>query len=118
MWYVLTAKWILGKECGIPTIQITDHMKLKRKEDQRVDASVLLIRGNKIIKGSRGWEGLGRKRSGERVAESGMGGHGDDVQRGQETEQRCVSMGDGELGVATKKSQMSGRQEPPRTPLG
>jgi hypothetical protein len=29
-------------------------MKLKRKEDQRVDASVLLRRGNKIIKGSRG----------------------------------------------------------------
>jgi hypothetical protein len=37
-------------------------MKLKRKEDQRVDASVLLWRGNKIIQGSRGWEGLGRKR--------------------------------------------------------
>ena len=31
-------------------------MKLKRKEDQRVDASVLLRRGNKIIKGScTGW---------------------------------------------------------------
>ena len=45
-------------------IQLMDHMKLKRKEDQRVDASVLLRRGNKIIKGSRGWEGLGRKRGG------------------------------------------------------
>ena len=43
-------------------IQLMDHMKLKRKEDQRVDAPVLLRRGNKIIKGSRGWEGLGRKR--------------------------------------------------------
>jgi hypothetical protein len=32
-----------------------DHMKLKRKEDKRVDASVLLKRGNKIIMGSRGW---------------------------------------------------------------
>jgi hypothetical protein len=31
-----------------------DYMKLKRKEDQRMDASVLLRRGNKIIKGSRG----------------------------------------------------------------
>lgn len=39
-----------------------DHMKLKRKEDQRVDASVLLRRGDKIIKGSRGWKGRGRKR--------------------------------------------------------
>ena len=43
-------------------IQLTDHMKLKRKEDQRVDASVLLRRGNNIIKGSRRWEGLGWKR--------------------------------------------------------
>jgi hypothetical protein len=39
-----------------------DHMKLKRKEDQSVNASVLLRRGNSIIKESRGWEGLGRKR--------------------------------------------------------
>ena len=23
-WYVLTDKWILGKECGIPMIQLTD----------------------------------------------------------------------------------------------
>jgi hypothetical protein len=30
-----------------------DHMKLKRKEDQTVDASVLHRRGNKIIEGSR-----------------------------------------------------------------
>jgi hypothetical protein len=40
-------------------------MKLKRKEDQRVDASVLLWRENKIIKESRGRERLGRKRRGE-----------------------------------------------------
>jgi hypothetical protein len=40
-------------------ICVYDHMKLKRKEDQRVDASVLLRRGNNIIKASRG---LGRKR--------------------------------------------------------
>jgi hypothetical protein len=37
-------------------------MKLKRKDDQRVDSSVLLRRGNKIMKVSRVWEGLGRKR--------------------------------------------------------
>jgi hypothetical protein len=36
------------------TTQFMDHMKLKRKEDQRVDAPVLLRRRNKIIKGSRG----------------------------------------------------------------
>ena len=45
-------------------IQLMDHMKLKRKEDQRVDASVLLRKVNKIIKRSRGGEGLWRKRRG------------------------------------------------------
>jgi hypothetical protein len=29
----------------------TDHMKLKKKEDQTVDASVLLRRGSKILTG-------------------------------------------------------------------
>ena len=41
-WHVLTDKWILGKEHGIPMIQFTDHMKLKKKEYQGVDASDLL----------------------------------------------------------------------------
>ena len=35
---------------------------------------------------------------------------------GQEIEQRCVAMGDGEVGVAIRKFQMPGKQEPPRTP--
>jgi hypothetical protein len=64
MWYVLTDKCILGKERGIPKIQLRDHMKLKKKEDQRVDASVLLRRWNTIVNEIRGWEGLGRKRRG------------------------------------------------------
>jgi hypothetical protein len=38
-------------------------MKVKKKEDQSVDASVLL-RGNKIIEGCRVWAGLGRKTEG------------------------------------------------------
>ena len=29
--------------------QLTDHKKVKKKEDQRMDASVLLGRGDKII---------------------------------------------------------------------
>ena len=45
-------------------IQLTDHTKLKEKEDQSMDASVLFTRGNKIIMGGRGWKGLGRKRGG------------------------------------------------------
>ena len=37
-------------------------MKFKRKEDQRVDASVLFRRRNNLIKGHREWEELERKR--------------------------------------------------------
>ena len=40
-------------------IQLIDHMKLKNKEDQSMDASVLLKRRNEIINGDRGWERLG-----------------------------------------------------------
>jgi hypothetical protein len=36
---------------GLPKIQFTDHVTLKKKEDQSVDASVLLKRGDKILSG-------------------------------------------------------------------
>jgi hypothetical protein len=39
-------------------------MKLKKMENQNVDASVLLRRRNKILTGGRGWEELGSKRGG------------------------------------------------------
>ena len=39
--------WILAQKLGIPKIQFTNHIKLKRKEDQSVDTSNLLRRGNK-----------------------------------------------------------------------
>jgi len=80
-------------------------MKLKRKEDQRVDASVLLRRRNKIIKGSRGWEGLGRREEKERKrgAGSSMGGDGGDGQRVRKLKQRCVAMGDGETRGSNQK---------------
>ena len=38
-----------------------DHIKLKKKEDQSVDVSVLLKRGNKIITGHRRMEELRRE---------------------------------------------------------
>ena len=47
-WYAFTDNWILALKFGIPKIQFTDHMKLKKKEDQSVDTSILLRRGNKI----------------------------------------------------------------------
>jgi hypothetical protein len=37
---------------------------------------------------------------------------------GLEIEQNCVAMGKGELRVATRKSQMPEKQEPPRTSQG
>ena len=43
-------KWILAHKLRILKIQFTDHMKLKKKEDQSVHASVLPRRGNKIFK--------------------------------------------------------------------
>jgi hypothetical protein len=46
---------------GISTIQLTDHIKLKKKEDQNVDASVILQRGNKILTGGRDWKGVGKR---------------------------------------------------------
>ena len=69
--------------------------------------------GNKIImEGREGgtWEGESiRRTKGEqdKVWEE-MG-------RSQEIEQRHVAVWDGELGVATRKSQMPGKQEVPRT---
>ena len=41
-------KWILAPKLRI---QFTDHMILKKKEDQSVDVSVLLRKGNKILTG-------------------------------------------------------------------
>ena len=38
----------IGPELRIPKIQITNHMKLKKKEDQSVNTWTLLRRGNKI----------------------------------------------------------------------
>jgi hypothetical protein len=39
-------------------------MKLKKKEDQGVGASVLFRRGDKVTMGVRGWGALGGKRRG------------------------------------------------------
>jgi hypothetical protein len=51
--YALTDKWILAQKFRIPKIQFTDHVKLKKKEDQSVDASLILLRRrNKILTGA------------------------------------------------------------------
>jgi hypothetical protein len=43
--YALTDKWILTKKLQITNIQLTDHRKLKKKENQSVAASVLYRSG-------------------------------------------------------------------------
>jgi hypothetical protein len=47
-WYALTYKWILAQKLRIPKIQFAKHMKLKKKEGQSVDTSILLRRENKM----------------------------------------------------------------------
>ena len=47
-WYALTDKWILAQKLRKPKIQLTDHMKLKKKEKQNVDTLVILRGGIKI----------------------------------------------------------------------
>jgi hypothetical protein len=79
------------------------HMKLKKNEDQRVDASVLLRSGNRIIKGHRGLEILGRKRGGKRE-ESGMGG---DVQMVRKMNRGMGAGGSDQKGPDARKARAS-----------
>jgi hypothetical protein len=51
---------------GVLTIHLTDHTMLKKKEDQSVDASVLLRRGNKVIMEVEGVWDLGGRKEGKR----------------------------------------------------
>jgi hypothetical protein len=78
-------------------------MKLKKKEEQSVDTSVFLTKGNKIVMGGGEWEELGRKRGrGEKGAELSMAGYRGRYIECQEIEQRCVAIADGKPVVATE----------------
>ena len=100
--------------------QLTDHMKPKkeRKLHQSVGATVQ-SKENQLWEVKREGEDLGGREEGEgKGGSSDMGGDGERSTEGQEFESRCVAVGDGELGVATRKSQMPGTQEVPRTQQG
>ena len=89
------------------TIQLTDHMKFKKKEDQSVNASILLRKGNKIITGGRGMKGSGRKRggwgrSGGRIRYRKRWERNTD---GQKIEQKPVAVGNWEVGLETARLQ-------------
>jgi hypothetical protein len=64
----------------IPTIQFTDHMKLKKKEVQCMDASAPLRRGNNHWRYRVGetWDQKRRRRVNKG---SSVGGNGGDVKR-------------------------------------
>jgi hypothetical protein len=57
--------------------KLIKHMKLKKKEDQSLDPSVLLRGGNKVIMEDRGedkkdgqrqvWEEMGRRTKGQKI---------------------------------------------------
>jgi len=82
-------------------------MKLKKKEDQSVDASILYRRGNKNITGGRGREEPGREKEEGGNKRRGRIRYGKAQERsteGQEIEQKSIAVWDGELGVGTKKS--------------
>ena len=51
-------------------IRPTNHMELKKKEDQNIDVSVLHRIGNKMIIGSRGQMDLGGNHEGGKERES------------------------------------------------
>ena len=77
-----------------------------------MDATVLLRQGKKMILGSRGKERSGRERGGggKKGTSSDMGENGEEVQRVRNLKRR-VPVGEGQLGKATRKSQMPGTQE-------
>jgi hypothetical protein len=81
--------------------QFTNHTKLKKKENQSVDASVLLRRGSKINMRSRGREGrsLEEKSKGrEKGRMTRCGRRHRRSTESQEIEQKCVAVGDGNWG--------------------
>ena len=78
-----------------------------------MDATLLLRRRKKIISGSRG----GEEEESKMVADSDTGGDEEECMEGREFERRCV-VGQNKLEGATRKSQMPGNQEVPRTQQG
>ena len=77
-------------------IQLTDHMNLKKKEDQSVDFSLLLRRESKIIMVVEKGEGTERRErrkrgDGYRIRCRRQGR----FTEGQEVEQRYIAVGEG-----------------------
>ena len=87
-------------------------MKPQKTEDKTVDTSILLRRENIIIMAGRERKEPGRERGGggKRVSKFRSGRRWGRSAKSQEIERRCGAMEDGQLRVATRKSQMPGKQ--------
>ena len=103
--------------------QDTTHRPYETQEERRpqqsVDGTVLVGREKKIISGSKGREGSQREKKGTKRGDLFRYGRrwGKSTEC-QEFERRRVAMGEGEVGVSTRKSQMPRTQEIPRTQHG
>ena len=88
-------------------IQLTDHIKYKKKEDQSVEASILLRWGNKIVMVRYTeigiWERERRWR-GKRASRIRNGKIQEKSTEGTENELKSVALAGKELGVASRKT--------------
>ena len=77
MGYVPAEKWILAQNYRISMLQLTDSMKINKKEGPNKDASIPRRKGNKLIMEVRG------KDQGRRGKEKGKVGSGYRGKRGK-----------------------------------
>jgi hypothetical protein len=63
----------ITQKLRIPPIQSTNHMELKKKEDQSIDASIQHRMENKIIQEVEGRSDLEGREDGEGERETGLG---------------------------------------------
>ena len=73
-------KWMLVQYFEIPKIQFTDCKKPKKKEDQNMDGSMLLRRGNKILTGGNMETKCGAETEGKAASETAPPGDPSHIQ--------------------------------------
>jgi hypothetical protein len=121
----------ISQKYRIPMLHSTDPKKINKKEGPSEDASILFRKGNKIIMGGRGREGLGCERGGDKRGRIRYGNRQERGPEGQENEWKYLAawggrVGGGEVGDGRAgwgggkpgKSQRPGMGEAPRTQYG
>jgi hypothetical protein len=94
------------------------HGPHESQEEGRPKSGCYIEGGTKQSRKVEGGRGLGGREEGKGKKKGRIryGRRWRACTEGQKTEQMCVTMVNGELEVATRKSQMPGKQEHPRTP--